>query len=296
MRRLIVNADDFGLTAGVNRAIVEAQQQGIVTSATLMANARAFDQAAEFARTLAAKAASFSVGCHVVLLDGDPLLSPARVTSLLQPGAENGNRRLREKLSGFAVAALAGKLDAAEIEAEATAQMRLIQSAGIRLSHFDAHKHAHIFPKVLSPLLRAAKSLGVPAVRNPFGRVFPLPMTKLLGRRQIWTRFAEMSVLRGFAASFREKVREHGLRTTDGSFGVLVTGILDLDLFITIADAMPEGTWEFVCHPGYHDAELDRVQTRLRQSRAQELEVLTSPEARQALERRGIQLISYHEL
>ena len=77
---------------------------------------------------------------------------------------------------------------------------------------------------------------------------------------------------------------------------MLVTGILDLKLFSKIVDNIPEGTWEFVCHPGYNDAELDKVRTRLRQSRAQELELLTSPEAREALQRRGIELISYREL
>jgi predicted glycoside hydrolase/deacetylase ChbG (UPF0249 family) len=149
---------------------------------------------------------------------------------------------------------------------------------------------------VLRPLLRAARSARIPAVRNPFGRLFPLPLSKIMGKLKLWTRFAEMTVLRGYASKFAAEVREHGLRTTDGSFGVLVTGILDLDLFTTIADAIPEGTWEFVCHPGYNDADLDGVRTRLRESRVKELEVLMSLEARKALERRGVELISYHEL
>ena len=94
MRRLIVNADDFGLTAGVNRAIVEAQERGIVTSSTLMANAGAFDEAASMARSLAENNARFSVGCHVVLLDGEPLLPADRVSSLLQPGAAKRHPRI----------------------------------------------------------------------------------------------------------------------------------------------------------------------------------------------------------
>jgi predicted glycoside hydrolase/deacetylase ChbG (UPF0249 family) len=295
VRRLIVNADDFGLTIGVNHAIVESHQRGIVSSTTLMASARAFNDAV----TIAPKRAGprpFSVGCHVVLLDGEPLVSPEKVASLLKSGTKNGHPRLRDKMSEFALAVLTGRIKPEEVEAEATAQMQRIQSSGIPLSHFDAHKHAHMFPAVLRPLLRAARELGVPAVRNPFGKVFPLPFGKLLGKYTLWTRFAEMSVLRNFAASFQSEVRSHGLRTPDGSLGVLVTGVLDLDLFTTIANAIPEGTWEFVCHPGYNDAELDGIRTRLRQSREQELSVLTSVEARQALERRDIELISYHEL
>jgi predicted glycoside hydrolase/deacetylase ChbG (UPF0249 family) len=105
-----------------------------------------------------------------------------------------------------------------------------------------------------------------------------------------------MSVLRSFAPSFRREVARQGLRTTDGSVGVQVTGILDLGVFVEIANSLPEGTWEFVCHPGYSDSDLEQVKTRLRESRRQELEVLTSPETKRALEKRGVQLISYHEL
>jgi predicted glycoside hydrolase/deacetylase ChbG (UPF0249 family) len=294
VRRLIVNADDFGITPGVNRAIVEAHEHGVVTSATLMANSRAFDGAVELARNLAAQSAPFSIGCHVVLLDGEPLSPAERIPSLLDN--RNGNARFREQLNGFAVAALRGKLNPDEVEAEATAQMRRIQQAGITLSHFDANKHAHMFPAVLRPLLRAANICGVTAVRNPFGRLFPLPLSKVLGDTKLWKRFAEMSVLRSFAARFRREVAKHGLRTPDGSFGVLVTGGLTRELFVEIAAAIPDGTWEFVCHPGYNDADLDQVRTRLRASRQQELEVLTSSEAKDALSKRGVSLISYAEL
>ncbi len=68
MRRLIVNADDFGFTSGVNRAIVEANEHGIVTSSTLMANGPAFEEAVKLAKTVP----NLSVGCHVVLIDGQP--------------------------------------------------------------------------------------------------------------------------------------------------------------------------------------------------------------------------------
>ncbi len=294
MRRLIVNADDFGVTSGVNRAIVEAHERGIVTSATLMANSRAFDEAIDLARALAQQPARFSVGCHVVLVDGEPLLPPKQIPSLLEHG--NGAARFREQLTNFAIAAVAGSIDSRQIEAEAAAQMQRIQQSGIMLSHFDTHKHVHIFPAVLRPLLRAATTCGVAAVRNPFECALPLPLTKIARNAKLCKRFLQMTTLRSFASSFRREVAGSGLRTPDGALGVLVTGVLDLDLFVAIASTIPDGVWEFVCHPGYSDSELDKVHTRLRASRQEELQVLTSPEARQALERRGVQLISYHEL
>ena len=292
MRRLIINADDFGLTAGVNRAIAEAHQRGIVTSSTLMANSQAFDEAVAIARS--ATGNNFSVGCHVVLLDGEPLLPATQVPSLLEP--KNGASCFRESLNGFAVASFRHQLNPEEIEAETAAQIGRLQASGIQPSHLDTHKHAHMFPGVLRPLLRGAKSKGVGAVRNPFGQVWPLPLASLLRTRQVWIRFAQLNVLRNFAGNFRREVEAHGLRTTDGSLGVLVTGVLDLKLFTAIVESIPDGTWEFVCHPGYNDADLDNVRTRLRGSRQQELSLLTSPEAKDLLRRRGVELISYHEL
>jgi len=282
------------MTAGINRGIAEAHERGIVTSATLMANSDAFDEAASLARSLTSNNVHFSVGCHVVLLDGEPVLPADRVSSLVQPGVRNGHFRV--KLNDFVIASFRGKLDPDEIEAEASAQIQRLQAAGVQPSHFDTHKHAHMFPAVLRPLLRAARARNVPAVRNPFGQVWPLPLGEVLRRAQLWKRFAQLKVLRNFAASFRREVEAHGLRTTDGSVAVLVTGVLDLKLFSKVLDNIPEGTWEFVCHPGYNDADLDRVRTRLRRSRAQELELLTSPGAREVLERQGIERISYREL
>ena len=105
-----------------------------------------------------------------------------------------------------------------------------------------------------------------------------------------------MGVLRTLAAGFRREVERHGLRTPDGSVGVLVTGVLDPSYFSCIAENLPEGTWEFVTHPGYNDTDLAGIHTRLRESRDLELGILTSPTTRSLLERKGIRLISYRDL
>jgi predicted glycoside hydrolase/deacetylase ChbG (UPF0249 family) len=86
------------------------------------------------------------------------------------------------------------------------------------------------------------------------------------------------------------------MTTPDGSFGVVVTGALDIEMFKVVMGCVPDGTWEFVCHPGYVDEELGQVKTRLRESREKELAVLTSAEARQILADNKIELISYREL
>jgi predicted glycoside hydrolase/deacetylase ChbG (UPF0249 family) len=304
VRRLIINADDLGLTAGVNRGIMEAHSQGVVTSTTLMANARAFDGAVN---TLAARksasreqggteelqARRLSVGCHVLLVDGDPVLPKSQVSTLLRNAQAEGFRDSLEQLM-WAIAR--GRVDLLQVEAEAAAQMRKIQASGVQLSHFDTHKHVHLLPSVLRPLLRAARACGVRAVRNPFAPIKPLAFAHLLRRPHLWTRYSEVKLLRGWAATFRRSVADAGLVTTDGSFGIVVTGALDETLFRAIIGCIPEGTWELVCHPGYNDAELNGVRTRLRSSREQELKVLTSPRVRPLLDEHGIELISYWDL
>jgi len=289
-RRLIINADDFGLTSGVNRAIVEAHQRGLVTSATLMASSGAFENAMQLTRDNP----KLSVGCHVVLLDGLPASLPETIPTLLEKNQEPS--RLRDKLLPFVAAAVRGRISREEIAREIEAQIRKIQAAGIQPTHLDTHKHTHIFPAIFKPLLEAASKLGIRAVRNPFAPIKPLAFAHLVRRPRLWTRYSEVKVFRHFAEDFRKEVDAHGMVTTDGSFGVVVTGALDQTLFASIMGCIPEGTWEFVCHPGYNDTDLGQVRTRLRQSRVAELEVLTSSAAREAIAKHGIELISYRDL
>ena len=288
MRRLIVNADDFGFTAGVNRAIVEAHIRGIVTSSTLMANGRAFDDAVRLAKTVPL----LSVGCHVVLIDGEPVLGADKLTSL----SSTRSSCFRDGLKSFATRALAGRLDADEIEAEVGAQIRKLTSAGVSVSHVDTHKHTHLFPAVLRPLLSAARASGVRALRNPFGPRKPIKSSELVTRPSLWTRYAEVRILGTLAAKFHEAAVREGMVTPDGTLGIVVTGALDEKLFRAIAAVIPDGTWEFVCHPGYNDDDLKSANTRLRESRETELRLLTMPEVKQLLFDEEIQLISYRDL
>ena len=286
VRRLIVNADDFGFTSGVNRAIVEAAAAGAITSTTLMAGSPRFAEAVELAK----QQPELGVGCHVVLVDGEPVLPAAKLPTLAPGG------RFRDSLLRFARAVVRGEIDPMEIEAEAAAQMKKIAGAGLALTHFDTHKHAHLFPRVLAPVTRAAVACGVRALRNPFAPVRPLAFAHLARRPRLWKRYTEVRLLRKYLRNFRDTVTGMGLAAPDGCFGVLVTGALDQALFDAIAGSIPEGTWEFVCHPGYDDDELRAARTRLKESRRRELDVLTSAQSRAALAAAGVELISFREL
>jgi len=286
VRRLIFNADDFGITAGVNRSILEAHTRGVLTSATMMANAPATAPAEELARACP----QMSVGCHIVLIDGTPLTDPMRLNSLVPPGQTN----FAAGLATFASRALAGRLDREQIELEATAQIRKLQTAGLSLTHFDTHKHTHMFAAVLEGVLRAARACGIIAVRNPFEPVETLSATfHHTGGKK---RALQTRLLRLLQARFLELVKRAGLLTTDGTIGIAATGTLDAQLLKKLLAVLPEGTWEFVTHPGYSDNELRSTGTRLLATREIELGLLTSLETRAQAEQAGIEIISYREL
>ena len=289
MRRLIINADDLGLTPGVNRAILESNQNGVVTSATLMASAGAFADAVTSLRSHTNR--RFSVGCHLVLVDGEPLAPASQVHTLT-----SGTSVFRQTIGELALAARTKKISEAEIETEATAQFKKLLAAGVTPSHFDAHKHAHMFPEILEPALRAARSCNIAAVRNPFEPSRPLSLSFLAKYRKLLKRYFQVRLLRTMRSKWLRLVRESGLKTPDGSFGVITTGDVDTTLIRALLENMPEGTWELVSHPGYNDADLGKIRTRLRDSRDKELAILTSPDTRALIESLDIELISYKEL
>jgi len=258
---LIVNADDFGLTPGVNRSIAELHRAHALSSATLMATGAFFDDAVALAHANPA----LEVGCHILLVDGTPALPPAQIPTLCPNG-----QFFRPSLASFVADLFSFRIRSSEITAEATAQIQRLQDTGLRVSHIDTHKHTHLFPRVLRPLLAAARASEVPAIRNPFEPAWALRATKGSSR----LRRIAVTALQSQHRAFQRSVRAAGLATTSGTIGVLATG--DLNVEETLRSLLaaipndPNQTWELVCHPGYPDAHLDQVRTRLRASRAQE--------------------------
>ncbi len=250
-----MNGDDLGLTAGVNRAIIELHRAGVLTSATVMARAKATEDAIENA----CKHPALGVGCHVVLVDGKPILTPRDIRSLIhQPSA-----RFHANLGAFLQRMITGRIRAGEIEAETAAQIRLLQARGLKLTHVDTHKHTHMFPAVLRPVLRAARAAGIRAVRNPFEPAWSVRAC----RSAPFLRRIEVSLLRRLEPNFRRIVAEEGFTTTDGAIGIAATGTLDSATIRSLLAQLPPGTWELVTHPGYNDPDLAEAGTRLLTSR-----------------------------
>ena len=261
--KLIINADDFGLTGGVNRSVSELAVSGALTSATLMAKSAAFDQAVRIAKDLP----GLGVGCHIVLTDGTPVSPPETIPTLL---GKDG-RCFRKSLLRFWIAVLLGRVDAAEMEREGAAQIFKLQDAGIKVTHVDTHKHTHVLPQVARAVLNAAERCGVHAVRNPFEREWSLKLSHGNLKRRLQLRL--MATLRKRFNALPQIVKG-SLVTTAGTIGISATGRLDSTTLKSLLRNVPEGTWELVCHPGYNDRELDGIDTRLRDTRDVERKAL----------------------
>lgn len=258
MKRLIINADDFGLTPGVNRAIVELNAAGVLPSTTLMSAGRFFADAVH----LGFAQPSLGIGCHLVFTDGVPVLPASEIPSLIDP-EDPAKARFRPKIGTFVRDLLRGRIRQAELESEAVAQLHRLQSSGIHVTHIDTHKHTHVFRQVLRPALRAARQCGVRAVRNPFEPTWSVKATPNGGL----SRRFQVHILRAACYGFVRLAEEMGVLTTHGSLGLLATGTLNGGALRSMLRAIPDGTWELVCHPGYQDQFLEQTITRLRASR-----------------------------
>jgi predicted glycoside hydrolase/deacetylase ChbG (UPF0249 family) len=159
MKMLIVNADDFGLTSGVNTGIVTAHQEGIVTSATIMATGAAFEHAAR----LASENSRLGVGVHLVAVGGTAIAPPHEIKSLA-----DADGRLPATLTQLALKLIRGAVEVTDVEREFRAQLELVKRAGITPTHLDTHKHAHTQPRVMEAPGRVASDYGIRWVRNPF--------------------------------------------------------------------------------------------------------------------------------
>ncbi len=264
MRKLVVNADDFGFTRDVNRGIVEAHRNGILTATTLMATGAAFDDAVALARENPA----LDIGVHLVLV-GEP---PFPIT-----------------MPQLARALLLGRI---RVYDELRTQVRRILDAGLEPTHLDTHKHTHLLPPVLDAVARLSEEYKIPWVRRPFD--FPLtPATRpVIG----WGKRATSHALGVVRSRFARVLARHGCRSTDHFAGFQITGRYDAAELAQLIRALPEGSTEFMCHPGICGDELRGARTRLKESRERELRALTSAEVRATLAEAAVELVSYRSL
>jgi len=269
-RLLAVNADDFGYARDVNRGILDAHRQGILTSTTLMANGHAFDDAVAIAKSYP----TLDVGVHFVLVGGRSLLS--------------GEAHFPKTVAEFVRALLARQI---RVYDELRAQIQRILNAGLQPTHLDTHKHTHLMPPVLDAVARLGEEFGVRWVRRPMD----MPLSGSPERVPLTTRLVSSSV-QILRRRFHRVLSARGCRTTDHFAGFQLTGRFHARDLTELIRNLPVGSTEFMCHPGYCTEELQNSPTRLKTSRESELAALIDPQVRQALGEAGVRLVSYRDL
>jgi hopanoid biosynthesis associated protein HpnK len=287
MKQLILNADDFGMTLGVNEGIIRAHREGILTSATLMANGEAFDDAVERARANK----ELGVGCHLVLVGGKCVATKDSVASLVDAG---GN--LPDSLPLFVAKISSGIIRTEEIERELRAQIGRVRAAGIEPTHLDTHKHTHAHPRVMEALGKVAKECGIARVRKPIENLRDSWETSQAGGQGVSMQILAAGAVRAIAPQFTAISRRYGLLSPDHFLGLAMTGQLGPTVLRGVIGTVVDGTTEIMLHPGICDADLARSGSRLQKQREDELQGLLDPGVRSAVTERGIRLISYREL
>ena len=287
MKQLILNADDFGMTRGVNEGIIRAHRDGVLTSATLMANGAEFDDAVSRAKSNP----KLGVGCHLVLVGGSAIAPREKISSLADA---NGN--LPESLAGLVARLSSGFIRMKAIEQELRAQIEKIRSAGIEPTHLDTHKHTHAHPKVMEAVGRVAKELGITRIRKPMENLRDSWETT---RHETSGRTMELiaaAAARAVTPWFQTIARKYGLRSPDHFLGLAMTGGLGPAALRRMIDTLSDGSTEIMLHPGSCDTDLANSGSRLQDQRETELQGLLDPGVRSALTERDIRLISYREL
>lgn len=280
-RKLIINADDFGLHPAVNQGIINGFTHGCITSASIMPGGEAFDEAVKMAYAYP----GLGIGVHLMLVGGRSVCEPAKILTLVD---ERGN--LPQDYPVFLKRYLTGKIDKQEIRRELTAQIDKVSQTGLPITHLDSHQHMHVVPGIIDIVIELAVQFAIPCIRIPaepllFLGGYPLNFARFTAR-------AGLSVLSEFAA---RKVRQRGLRTPEHFFGMLAGGNLQLKHLLTIIRHLPSGVSEVMMHPGANDMLLQNAY-HWGYHWQDELQAVMSACARSCLQEENVQLISFREL
>jgi chitin disaccharide deacetylase len=287
VKNLIVNADDLGWTEGVNRGIAEAHRNGIVTSASLLANGPAFASALDLARSTP----GLGVGVHLNLSDGAPIAPRELVATLVNDAGRfaGGTEALLLRIARRDVAVR-------EVEQEWDAQIDKVKEAGIHPTHLDGHKHVHMLPGLFEVALRLAKRYGIGGIRvahEASSLRSALSAGDELHASVVLKQGVQARGLKLLARDARELAERAGISTADYFCGIAQTGEITKQGVARLLRSLPEGTTELMSHPGYADQDLQNSATRLQASRQTELEILTDVEIRNLVASQGIRLIDY---
>jgi len=280
-KRVIINADDFGLCTGVNSAVARAHTNGVLTSTTIMANMPAAGEAVELAKKLP----GLGVGVHLNVFEGRALSENPCVKCLLDADGKFWMSAARLSLLSIAKSKIRDAL-----KAEFAAQIKWLIDNGLKPTHLDSHKHIHSFPVIYTVVCRLARQFGIPAIRFVFEPKEvcrePWPMPARGGKKR--------AAIMRFTAGIN-RLQDSSFFKTKAILGIAHTGRIDIDFFEAAASHNFMEVVEIMTHPGYSEG-IDACRTRLVEEREKELEALCSEKAKQLFKDAAIELVNYGEI
>lgn len=281
MNRLIINADDFGIHTEVNYAVIEAYEQGVLTSTSLLATGPAYDEAV----ALAKDHPGLGIGIHLCLVGSLPtILSPKEVPTLVEPDG-----LVPESYAEFMKRAVMGHIDYQQVHRELDAQMEKIMAVGLNITHVDSHQHLHMLPQVWPIVQSLMKKYGIHRLRVPreaytFKALHANPV-RVMARNSL-TFLGERAM---------HDVRRLGFTTTDFFWGMVDGGNMNEENLTYILKRLPFGVHEIMMHPGRSTAILSQTFS-WGYHWQDEFHALLSPAIKDLMAARDIQPISFGDL
>jgi len=271
LRRLIVNADDFGRSSSINHAVIRAHREGILTTASLMVNEPAFEEAVALAR----EDPKLGVGLHLTLLCGHSALPFEKIPGLVNPNREFSNSPARVGFRYFFNRDLREQL-----RAEIHAQFQKFHDTSLPMDHVNGHLHLHLHPTVFNILIEDAAQLGINCLRLTYD---PFWLNLRLARGHFPYRALHAAIYFCLSRRARPFLVQRGIRHTKTVFGLLQNARVDESYITALLPHLPPGDSELYSHPS-----LDEFKN--------EFEALISSRVRAQIEKLGIKLIRYQDL
>ena len=269
-REIIVNADDFGLTEGINRGIIYGYQNGIVTRASIMASGSAFNHAI----SLSKDNPGLPIGIHLTLVAERPVSPTDKIRSLI-----GSNGLFFKDYKTFLVKYFKHKIKLEEIHIEIEAQMEMLQNRGLRINHIDSHQHLHMLPGIFELVFTAAKKLGIEKIR-----LLRANGLRLKSMRELALTLMQKACLR--------KIERKGIKFIPNYWGMSRNSVLKEEALLSFINKIIPGVTEIVCHPGYVDSEYREKYSDWGYCPEEELRALTSEKVKRELNAQNIYLIS----
>ena len=271
MRRLIVNADDFGRSHSINQAVIQAHQRGILTTASLMVNGAACEEAVQLAR----QNPTLGVGLHLSLAFGTSALPPSEIPDLVDTQGNFSNDPVKTGFKYFI-----NRRCHPQLEKEISAQFERFQQTGLPLDHVNGHLHFHLHPTIFKIIAHNAPHWNVRHFR--FTRD-PFFLNARLAKGRWFYRLSHAIIFRILSRRAAGNFAGWNVRSPSHVFGLLQHALVDEDFILRLLPELPPGDSELYSHPSLDDFK-------------HEFDALISPRVRETIERCGIKLIRYGEL